>query len=334
MRVNINDIAKKCNVSIATVSRVLNNKGPVKNSTRLKVLKVAQELDFKINPIARGLSRKKTDTIGAILPELVDEFFMNIVQGLDEVAHIYNRYLMISSSHSQRNDVETILEFMSSGRVDGVVLMAPSIEDEIYEIIKRNKRPLVLLNCFLDKDEFVRIGIDNYSGARQIVRHLIEHGYQRIGMVKGPDSNVEAVLRHQGFLDEMDNYGLEVRNSDIISGDFSMRSGYYAFLRLISQAEPVRAIFMANDMMALGAYQAAQLNKVAIPEDVAIVGFDDIFSSSIVKPRMTTVHIPVVDLGRRAVEYLIKMIDGHIDPQQPYLEQLSTGLVIGGSCGC
>lgn len=334
MRVNINDIARKCDVSIATVSRVLNNKGPVKESTRMKVLEMAQQMDFKLNPIARGLSRKRTDTIGVILPELVDEFFMNIVQGLDEVASIYHRYLMISSSHSQRNDIETILEFMSSGRVDGVVLMAPSMEEEVYDTIKRSKRPLVLLNCFMNHDEFVRIGIDNYSSARNIVRHLIEHGYERIGMIKGPDTNVEAQLRHKGFMDELNAHNISIKKEDIISGDFTLRSGYHGFMRLMEQSDRARAVFMANDMMAIGAYKAANQAHIQIPQDVAIIGFDNIFSSSIVKPRLTTVHIPVVELGRRAGEYMIKMIDGHIDSKQSYLEFLSTGLVIGGSCGC
>jgi len=334
MRVNINDIARKCHVSIATVSRVLNNKGPVKESTRLKVLEVAQQMDFKLNPIARGLSRKRTDTIGVILPELVDEFFMNIIQGLDEVASIYHRYLMISSSHSQRNDVETILEFMSSGRVDGVVLMAPSMEEEVYDTIKRSKRPLVLLNCFMNHDEFVRIGIDNYSSARNMVRHLVEHGYERIGMIKGPDTNVEAQLRYKGFIDELKAHSIPIRNEDIVSGDFTLRSGFHGFMRLMEQTDRVRAIFMANDMMAIGAYKAANQAQIRISQDVAIIGFDNIFSSSVVKPRLTTVHIPVVELGRRAGEYMIKMIDGHIDSKQPYREYLSTGLVIGGSCGC
>jgi DNA-binding LacI/PurR family transcriptional regulator len=127
---------------------------------------------------------------------------------------------------------------------------------------------------------------------------------------------------------------MKIDKSLILSGDFSMRSGYYGLLRLINQENRVQAVVMANDMMAIGGYKAMEQSKLEIPKDIAIVGFDDIFSSGIVKPRLTTVHIPVVDLGRRAVEYLIKMIDGHIDPKQPYLEQLSTGLVIGGSCGC
>ncbi len=334
MKVNINEIARRCNVSIATVSRVLNNKGPVKPETRRMVMQVAGELNYKPSPIARGLSRKRTDTIGVILPELVDEFFMNIIQGIDEEAHRHNRYLMISSSHSQRNDLETIMEFMSSGRVDGVILMAPALQEEIYHIISRSKRSVVLLNCCPAKANVVRFGIDNYRGAYLMTEHLIGHGYKKIAMVLGPERNVEAADRHKGFRDALKGHDLQYDPSIIIPGDFSMRSGHYGLLRLMGQSEKPEAVFFANDMMALGAYQAARNSNIKIPEDVAIAGFDDIFSSRIITPRLTTVHTPIIELGARAMNYLIKMIDGQVDPETPYTEELSTGLVIGGSCGC
>lgn len=334
MKVNINEIARRCDVSIATVSRVLNNKSSVKAGTRSRILQVAKELNYKPSPIARGLSRKRTDTIGVILPELVDEFFMNIIQGIDEQAHRHNLYLMISSSHSQRNDLETILEFMSSGRVDGVIIMAPAMQEEIYNIISRSKRPVVLLNCCAGKNDVVRFGIDNYRGAYLMTEHLVGHGYKTIGMVKGPERNVEASDRHKGFKDALEAHNLNYDPSLIIQGDFSMRSGYYGFLRMMSQAEKAEAVFFANDMMALGAYEAARSSNLKIPQDVAMAGFDDIFSSRIITPRLTTVHTPIIELGGRAMNYLIKMIEWDVDPQEPYQEELSTGLVIGGSCGC
>ncbi len=334
MRININEIAKKSGVSIATVSRVMNNKGPVKQETKQKILQIANELNYKPSPIARGLARKKTDTIGVILPELVDEFFMNIIRGIDEEADRHNRYLMVSSSHSQRNDVEKILEFMGSGRVDGVILMAPSMQKEIYDIISKSKRPVVLLNCYPEMDGLVSFGIDNYRGAYLITEHLISHGYKKIGMIKGPEINADANTRFMGFRDALEKNGINYDPSFVIPGDFSIQSGYHGFSRLMGQQDKVEAVFMANDMMAIGAYEAAKNINITIPNDVAVVGFDDIFPSRILTPRLTTVHIPIVELGSRAMNYLLKMIDGEIDPQKPHKEMLSTGLVIGGSCGC
>ncbi len=330
---NIHLIAERCSVSIATVSRVLNNKGPVKEQTRQRILQVARELNYKPNSIARGLSRQKTDTIGVILPELVDEFFMDIIHGMDEVAHKYGKYLLVSSSHSQRNDIETIFDFMISGRVDGVIIMAPGMDEQMLGVIKNNKRPVVFLNCGLQNENLIRFGIDNYNGARQIVRHLLSHEYRKIAMVKGPEGNVDAEARWQGFQDELRANDVPCEDQWIIEGKFTLRSGYYAFIRLMGLAERPQAIFFANDMMALGAYHAAHHLKITFPNDVAIAGFDDVFTSSIVQPRLTTVHIPITDLGQKSMEFLIKRIEEG-DNQQGYEEILSTGLIIGESCGC
>jgi len=334
MKVNIKEIARRCNVSIATVSRALNNKEPVKSETRRRILDVANELYYKPSAYARALSSKKTDTIGVILPELANEYFMEIIQGIDEEAHLYNKYLMISSSHSQRNDLETIMEFMGTGRTDGAIIMAPSLQDEIFEVINKSKRPVVLLNGRSNDKNVVSFSINNYSGARQIVAHLTEHGYNKIAMIKGPERNIEAQNRYRGYCDILKEKGLEYNKDFIISGDFSTTAGNYGFLRLMGQENKPQAIFAANDYMAIGAYQAARNLNMHIPEDVAIVGFDDIFTSSIILPRLTTVHAPITELGRRALNYLVKMIEGDLDVGEPYSEELSTGLIIGESCGC
>lgn len=334
MSVNIHEIAKQAGFSIATVSRVMNNKGPVNERTRKKILQVVDTLDYRPHSIARSLSRKKTDTIGVILPELVDEFFMEIIHGIDEVAHESNRFILVSSSHSQRNDVETALEFMSSGRVDGVILMAPELQKEILDIFPKSKRPVVLLNCPVEAENIVSFSINNYQGAYSAVEHLINHGYTKLGMIKGPEKNADAQARWLGFYDALKKHGLDLNSSHIIAGDFSMRSGYYGFTRLLNQKEKPDAIFAANDMTAVGIYEAASNTGLRIPQDIAVAGFDDIFLSRLLNPRLTTVHVPIMELGSSAMRYLIRMIEGDVDINKSYKVELSTGLVVGGSCGC
>jgi LacI family transcriptional regulator len=312
----------------------MNNKKPVRADTRRRILRIAEELNYKPHPFARGLSRKQTDTIGVILPELNDEFFMDIIHGIDEEAHRNHRYLMVSSSHSERNDMETIIEFMSSGRVDGVILMAPSMQQDIYDIISKSKRPVVLLNSAPEANGIVCFGVDNYRGAFLITEHLIGHNYKRIGMIKGPERNIEAKERFLGFTQALNEHNIAFNSDLVIAGDFSSRTGYYGFLRLMSQPNKPEAIFMANDMMALGAYAAAQVSKIRIPEDIAIAGFDDIFSGRVVSPRLTTVHTPISELGSQAMKYLLMMINHEVDPGASFQRILSPALVIGGSCGC
>ncbi|GBD93020.1 HTH-type transcriptional repressor CytR [bacterium BMS3Abin05] len=334
MGITIDEIALKAGVSIATVSRALNNNGSIRKETRERIIQIANNSNYKPNSIARSLSRKQTDTIGVILPELVDEFFMGIVRAIEEESYKNKRYILISSSRSQRSTVETLLEFMGSGRVDGVILMAPKMYREIPVLIHKSKRPVVLLNKSKEEDGVVSFNINNYQGAFTVVQHLIEHGYKNIGMIQGPERNCEAEERFRGFKDALIQNNLQLEKSLIVTGNFRAKSGYYGFSRLMSQPKKPDAIFCANDMMATGAYKAARSSHIKIPQDVAVVGFDDIYLSRLLIPRLTTVHVPIEELGTNAVRYLLKMISGEVDPDRPYFEEFSTGLVIGGSCGC
>lgn len=334
MYANIHEIAKRAGVSIATVSRALNKKGPIKEDTRLRILQIAQEMNYKPNPMARSLSRRKNDTIGVILPELVDEFFTDIIRGIDEEAHRCGKFILVSSSHGKRDVVETALEFMGSGRVDGVILMIPQIHKDVAALIQKSRRPVVLLNSDCQLVDVVRFNINNYLGAKAVTEHLIQHGYRRIGMIQGPEGNCDAEERFRGYRDALAEKEIEVNNEMIVTGDFKIKSGFYGFSRLMSLPEKPQAIFAANDMTAIGVYEAAQQHQLSIPDDVAVVGFDDIYLSRLVKPRLTTVHVPIIELGTKATRYLIKMIDHEQETEAGYNETLSTGLVIGGSCGC
>lgn len=334
MKTNINVVAKKAGVSIATVSRTFNEQELVKEDTRARIIQIAKELNYKPSPIARGLSTQMTDTIGVILPGLVGEFFMDIIHGIDEEAYKANRYVMVSSSHSQRNIVETLIEFMASGRVDGVILMAPQMQKEVADFLKKSKRPIVLINSCPDLTDVVNFQIDNYRGGYNCVEHLIWHGYKKIAIIKGPDENFDAQERYDGYVDALKKNNLSNQDSFEVSGDFEIKSGYHAFVELISKSTKPDAIFISNDMMAIGAYEAAKKLDIKIPQDIAITGFDDVYLSKLLNPRLTTIHVPIAELGAKAVNYLLRMISKEVDPTQVYREVLPTELVIGGSCGC
>lgn len=333
-RKNIHEVAKLAGVSIATVSRAFNNSKLIKGDTKSRILRIAEEIDYKPSPLARGLSTRMTDTIGVIIPDITGEFFTDIIHGIDEEAHRWNKFIIVASSHSQRNAVETLIDFMSSGRVDGVIMMAPQIHKEVPEIISKSKRPVVLINSLNDIDEAVSISIDNYQGTVANVEHLLEHGFKRIAIIKGPKDNCDAEERFLGYKDTLEKHGIEINPNWVVDGDFTVRSGYYGFMRLMTLAERPEAIFATNDMMALGVYEGAKVLKVRIPQDIAVTGFDDIYLSRLLTPRLTTVHAPIEELGSKAVRYLLKLIDGEVNPLEAYHEKLSTGLIIGGSCGC
>lgn len=332
MSVSIVEIAKRAGVSVATVSRALNNKGPVSEKTRERIQLIAGQLNYKPNVSARGLLLHKTETIGLILPELADEFFMDILRGVDEAASRSGYYVMISSSHSRRDMVETMLEFMSSGRVDGVILMAPMLHGDLKDIILRSGRPIVLLNNYDQIQNSVCVNIKNYQGAFSMTEHLIKLGHKRIALIKGPEGNSDAHQRLQGYLEAMGKHSISIDPDLIISGDFSSKSGYFAFMRLMNEQNKPDAIFALNDMMALGCFEAARANQLEIPKDIALAGFDDIYMTRFLTPRLTTVHTPIMELGQRAVNYLLKMIREEVDPKESHCEEINTGLIIGGTC--
>ncbi len=333
MKNSIVEIAKHAGVSIATVSRAINNSGSVRKETRNRILQIAEELNYKPNIIARSLSRSRTDTIGVILPELVDEFFTEIIRGIDEEAYRSGQFILVSSSHSQRNIVETLLEFMGSGRVDGVVLLAPELQGEVVQLIKKSKKPVVLMNVCRGIKDIVSFNIDNSQGAYAVTEHLIRHHCQKIAMICGPEGNCDAGDRIRGFKAALRDYEVHFYDELMIQGDFTTRSGYYGFTRLMSQRMKPDAVFAANDMMAAGLYEAARVLGIQIPGDVAVAGFDDIYLSRLLQPRLTTVHVPISELGSKAARYLFRLINGEVEPEE-HREELATGLVIGGSCGC
>jgi DNA-binding LacI/PurR family transcriptional regulator len=335
MKIDIHKVASKAGVSIATVSRALNGSTLVKSNTKEKILKIVDELNYIPNPIARSLSKKSTETIGVVLPDLVGEFFMDFIHSIDEEAYKQNWHVLISSSHSQRNIIETLIELMGSGRVDGVILMAPLIQNEVSEIIQKSKTPVVLINTCGDFKKIDQIKINNFQGAFNIVEHFIKvHKYKKIGIINGPKGNCDAEERLAGYLNALKKYKVRRDDSLIMNGDFDPESGVLGFTTLMNQKVKPEAIFAANDMMAVGAYEAAKELGYKIPEDIAIAGFDDIYLSRFLNPRLTTIHVPITDLGSKAVKYLLNRINKKERNGKVHFEVLPIELVIGGSCGC
>ena len=335
MKIDIHKVASKAGVSIATVSRALNGSTLVKPNTKEKILKIVDELNYIPNPIARSLSKQSTETIGVVLPDLVGEFFMDFIHSIDEEAYKRSWHVLISSSHSQRNMIETLIELMGSGRVDGVILMAPQIENKVSEIIQKSRTPVILINTCGDFTKIDQIKINNFQGAFNIVEHFIKiHNYNKIGIINGPKGNCDAEERLAGYLNALKKYKIEKNNTLIINGDFDVESGVLGFTTLINQKVKPEAIFVANDMMAIGAYEAAKELGYKIPGDIAIAGFDDIYLSQFLNPRLTTIHVPIADLGIKAVKYLLDRINKKESNGKVHFEVLPTELVVGGSCGC
>jgi LacI family transcriptional regulator len=331
MSATIKEVAREAGVSVATVSRVFNEKGPVREETRLRIQEVAQRLGYAPHAMARSLITKKTGTLGVLLPDLYGEFFSEVIRGADLAARRDGYHILVSSSHSDRSEVEAVLRALR-GRIDGLIVMSPEADARALEANLPGGLPVVLLNCKVEGTAFDSINIDNYGGALAMIRHLAALGHRRIAHVKGASGNNDALERLLGYRDAMRALGDGATGELEIAGDFSEASGHRAGGEILQMEPRPTAVFTANDAMAVGLLSALQEAGLRVPDDVAVAGFDDIPVARFLSPPLTTVRLDIADLGALAVERLLQvMTDG--ESRERRHDRLSTTLVIRDSCG-
>jgi LacI family transcriptional regulator len=322
-RVTIKEVAAEAGVSIATISRVFNGKGPVRESTSRRVMETAQALHYSPHGVARSLSMRRTLTVGLLLPDLHGEFFSEVIRGIDGEARRAGYHLLVSGFHSDQQEMTAVLRAMR-GRVDGLIVMSPEREAVALCTNLPAGVALVLVNNMSGAAR--TIAIDNYGGAAAMVKHLLGIGHRRIAFIKGPEQNADACERLRGYRDAIGSSACSE-----VDGDFSEEAGYGAAVHLLQLEQPPSAIFAANDAMAIGALSALREAGVVVPDDIALCGFDDIPIARYVTPPLTTVNVAIAELGRRAFELLERRLqDGQEDNQR---EILPTTLVIRESCG-
>ncbi len=312
MAATIKEVAQKANVSIATVSRVLNNDPRVAKQTYDKILFIADQLNYKPNILARNFVTGKSNLIGLILPEIIDEFFTEIIKGVDEVLYGQGYYTIVASSHKYKSLRDELLTFINNGLFSGLILLAPELNIKLQAVLKKSSIPIVLINSDPQVKDFDRIALDNYEGAFKMTEYLIiKKKYTRLAHITGPVSNNDSELRKKGFIDACRKHKVKY---SIENGDFSQESGYNCCLNLLLGKNKPRAIFAGNDMMAIGCYEYIRESGLKIPGDIGVAGFDDIFVSQHLSPALTTVRINIEDIGRNAANTLIRRINNEIDP--------------------
>ncbi len=327
----IREVARRAGVSAATVSRVINANPRVSEDTREKVYSAIRRLGYVPNAMARGLPLGKTHTIGLIVPEIADGFFSQLIRGADEAAVKSGFHLLVSTFHSHRNDEEVSFRLMSEGRVDGLVLMDPTLSEDFLTESHRSRFPIVVLCKKVKYTNCRYIVIDDVKGAYQAVVHLIRHGYKRIATIRGPEDNYDASQRLTGYKTALKDYNIPLKDEYIVDGNFRWEGGESAMHTLLDLSDPPDAVFAANDSMAIGAMEVVKKRGLSVPQDVAIIGFDDIELARLVTPPLTTVHLPVYELGAMAINMLIGMLKKE---DLSLRNTLNTGLVVRKSCGC
>ncbi len=339
MSASIKEVALKAGVSIATVSRVINDKGPVAEETRRRILATIDQLRYVPHGAARSLITNQTDTIGVLLPDLYGEFFSEVIRGIDLAARRSGFHVLISGFHSDRAEIEAVLRALR-GRVDGLIVLSPDVDAQGLRRNLPETLPVVLLNTRINGringraggGELDAINVDNHGGAFAMVRHLAGLGHRRIALICGPAENADARERLRGYRDALRAEGIELSAALEMPGDFSEDSGYRAGQRLLTLEPRPEAVFAANDSMAIGCLFALREAGVRVPEDVALAGFDDIPIARYVTPPLSSVHVPIAELGERAMERLLHAVERK-NAHERRQETVPTTLVVRGSCG-
>jgi len=311
-RATIRDVARKSNVSLMTVSRVVNKKGNVSKSTAAKVLKAIRELNYRPNITARSLAAKKSDFITIIVPDISNPFFSEMVKGAEDFARENGYNIFLGDTEGKVELEKEYIDAAANRMADGIILVAPRSEDNFICKINDNI-PLVIVDRFINKNGILQVYIDNLKGAMSAVEHLINLNHKYIAFLSGPRDVQDSLQREKGYIMALKKHNIPVDPKLILTGDFSFEGGRDAFEKFFSNYPKPTAIFVSNDIMAFGLIQRAHEMNVKVPKDVSVVGFDDISLSSLINPPLTTVRHSMLKMGSKAVELLVNKLNNKVD---------------------
>lgn len=331
-RVTIADVARHAGVSTATVSRMLNGKGAIDPATRSRIEAAVRTLNYTPNPAARQLGSGLSHMVGLVLPDIANPFFPLVARGASDVARQRGYTVVLANSDGDPEIEADAARALLGQRVDGVIVAPAGERTAGLDRLAGGGLPVVLLDRPIAGVDLDCVCADNRGGAALVARHLFELGHRRFGFISGPAGVASAADRRYGFASTAEELGAELRAEWVADGDFQLLSGFRAMQRILS--EPVRpsAVACANDLMALGALRALRLAGLRAPEDMAVVGYDDIPMAAMADPALTTVSQPAYRMGAVAMERLLARLAGD-DAGRPETTRLPVRLVVRESCG-
>lgn len=318
----IKDVARQCGVSIATVSAVINDAEWVPDDTRSRVRDVIKKLHYRPNRLAQGLKTRKSYTVGVIVSDVTNPFYTDIVRSLSHELREHDRNLVLCDSDHRLDVGEQNYRMLLEKQVDGIVLIGDSVrESTVAEFVHENPRiPIVAIERDYRIDGVSKLLVDSEKAAFDATTHLVHQGFTRIGMISGPltgpgSRSYGRLHQYSGYRRALQQGGVDFDGFLVANGDFRFSGGQSAMQELMSRPDQPEAVFAANDMMALGAMDVARQMGLSIPDDVAVVGYDDIPIAAHTSPPLTTMAIPKTELGRSAAQLLLEHLRNASGPQ-------------------
>ncbi|WP_040214114.1 LacI family DNA-binding transcriptional regulator [Clostridium polynesiense] len=320
MAASIKDVAKEAGVSIATVSRVLNDIDVVNEETKKKVQDAIQKLGYRPNIVARSLKTQRTKTIGILIPDISSQFYPEIVRGAEDVSNIYDYNVILCNSDLDEEKEKEYLRVLKEKMVDGVLYMSSSLKPEITDLIRELDLKTVLIESSDEEGIFPSVTIDNVKAGYDAANYIIKKGNKDIAYIgASKDSSNAWAQRYKGFEKAMKENNLEINEDMVYFGDLRTETGYKGIRKILKKASSIDAVICASDEVAMGAINTLREHQLSVPQDVDVIGFNNIYSAQVYYPNLTTVAQPMYDMGSIAMRMLIKLINQKTIEQGHYV---------------
>ena len=306
----IYEVAERAGVSLSTVSRVLNGKSSVNKALKERVDQAVKELNYRPNSVARSLANSRTDSVGVLVPELNVPFFGDLMQAVESTLRAQDKHVIITVGRNCLETEKDAVDFLISRNCDALIMHAEALPDDYLLDLNQNKLPIALVNRKVDGLPNACITLDNEKGGYLATRHLLELGHKNIAYISGPAYKADACLRLKGHERALIEAGLSVNPQLVFNGNYSEEDGKIGLLELMARDLPFSALVCANDWMASGAISCARDLGMSLPQDLSIVGFDDVVFAHHVFPRLTTISNPVAGMAEMSAKYILNKVYG------------------------
>ena len=311
-RMTMADVAREAGVSLMTVSRVINNKGEVSPETRRHVQAVIEQLGYRPSDIARSLATRRTGTIGLVVPDSANPFFSEVARAAEQIAYAENYSIFLGNTEEDPRRELDVLQSFEEKRVDGVLLCSSRLDDDDLRSALAHHSAVVLINRRLEGASISAVLIDDVTGGQKSTQHLLRAGHRAVGFLAGPHASYSGRQRLTGYCTALEKAGLDFNPAWVRHCSPEIEGGQTAARELLTAHQELTALFCYNDLVAIGAIQTCDELGLGVPDDVALVGYDDIPLAGLVTPALTTCHVPRYELGRLAMESLLDRINGRV----------------------
>jgi LacI family transcriptional regulator len=311
MSITIKDVAKKANVSISTVSRVINDSKPVSDDIKMRVVKVIEELGYKPNPVARSLVTKKSRLIGVIIPDISDPYIAEILNAVEEVAKTYDYDIILCNSYGSLESEEHYLNLLRTKQVEGMIFLTYKMRTVHKEFFESSKMPVVMINRDASELNLSSVSVNHFDAMFELTSKLFEDGHENVALIRnGKTSDVFGLSHFDGFKKAHDTHKKYFDENLVFEGSFKIDNAYDITKQLIETNRVPSAIIATTDSMAIGAINCLVDHGIKVPEEVSVAGFYDTKIATLYRPQLTTIHQPIYDIGAIAIRLLIKQITG------------------------